>query len=265
MKRLAVAVSFALAACAGSACAESLQKLPVSLQDVIATVEKSFTVNPATGLPLVTTLTADFFQHSVRASDRKEQRADGEMIIRFADTNSPLMFRFDYFRPTTQQIVSNGKTLWIYLPENRQVIQSDVSFAFGSTFDADRRALNFLQGLGRISRDFLIVFAPSQQDPAGNFLLELTPRRSSQLITKLYMAVNRDAVMQYVASGRKRLHDETRPETAFPVLATTVIDPRGNKTTMEFSNIKTNMWLSDGIFNFIMPPGVQVVPPPARR
>lgn len=242
-----------------SAEAGVVEPVNIGLNDVIATVEKSYTG------PLQS-VTADFAQRSTLAAKERELRAVGQMFLKTATANAPLMFRFDYFRPTTQQIFCDGKTLWMYLPENRQVILSDVSFVFNPfNFDPSRdRATNFLQGLGRISKDFQINFSSQRQDIDGNYILELTPRRASVSIEKLFVVVNRSAVMLYVQGGRNInvLANPSRPELLFPVLSTTMVDHQGNTTLMEFSNIKTNVWLADSLFKFVIPAGVQVVRPP---
>lgn len=242
----------------------------VGLQDVIDTVEKTFRPNRTSGMPPLVSVTADFFQRSTLAPQNREMRADGQMFFRPATSREPLMFRFDYFRPLKHEIVSNGRTLWTYLPENRQVIVSDVSPVFNPyTFDPERnQASNFLQGLGRISKDFLVIFSPQGRDIGGNYVLELTPRRATATIAKLYMAVNGEAVANYVRSGR-RIADSIaslgRQEWTFPILSTTVVDHQGNTTIIEFSNARTNVLLSESLFTFAIPPGVQVVRPPRGR
>jgi outer membrane lipoprotein carrier protein len=257
-----VAVALLMALVTGSAEARTVQPAVVGLNDVIDTLEKSYRV--------LNDVTADFFQRSTLVAKNREMRADGQMFLKPPTSYSPLMFRFDYFRPLTQEIVCNGKTLWMYLPENNQVIQSDVSFFF-STFNSNQyqdQPVNFLQGLGRFSKDFLTVFAPQRLDTAGNYVLELTPRRSSVTITKMLLVVNRDAVLSYVQNNRditKVINDPRRPEFAFPLLSSTVIDPEGNTTIMEFSNIKPNSRIIDGMFYFSVPAGVQVVRPPTGR
>ena len=118
------------------ALALQIPKYNVSLSEVIATVEKPFSFDRS-GSPQITDVRADFFQRSTSSSES-------------------LKFRFDYYRPTKQEIVCDGRTLWIYLPENRQVIQSDVAEFFepSRANSASDRGINFLQGLGRISKDF---------------------------------------------------------------------------------------------------------------
>lgn len=241
---------------AATAQAAPVEQIDIGLKDVIDTVEKSYRA--------LEDVTADFFQRSLLAREQREMRADGTMALKMATSNSPLMFNFEYFRPTNHQIISNGRTMWTYLPQNRQVILSDVSFVFNPfRFDPDRdRASNFLQGLGRISKDFLINFPYEMRDMDGNFKLELTPRRASATIKQLFIVVHRDAVMNYVRKNRTIVYNPTRHELNFPVLSTTVIDHNDNSTTMEFSNIRTNRRLSDSLFDFIIPAGVDVVRPP---
>jgi outer membrane lipoprotein carrier protein len=50
----------------------------------------------------------------------------------------------------------------------------------------------------------------------------------------------------------------------FPILSTTVFDPGGNSTFIEFSNIRINRGLSAQHFNFVIPSGVEVVRPSDR-
>lgn len=269
----------------------------VGLNDVIATVEDSFNPKPdptnpdnpyyMAEPPPISDMTADFFQRTTLAKDQRELRGDGRMSVKFAWNPSPLMYRFEYFRPYNQEIVSDGKTLWIYHPENREVILSDVSFLYNFQFTVPKgskdktpynpernRAVNFLQGLGRISQDFQINFAPGMYDIAGNYVLELTPRRAMINIRRILLVVNRDTVLTRL-SNKTPQRNQTgippqfatkAPQSAltsdpFPILSTTVDDQEGNSITMEFSNIRINNRLSQNAFIFIVPAGVQIIKP----
>ena len=246
----------------------AVEPVKVGLNDVIDTVEQPFKIG-RNGLPPLTSVSADFFQRSTIAAQKRELRADGQMFLKPATGSEPLMFRFDYFRPLSQDIICDGRSLWMYQPDNRQVILSDVRDTFDpdSRFNPERdRATNFLQGLSRISKDFEITFASNVRDVAGNYVLELIPRRASVSIDKLYLVVHKDAVLRHAYSRQGRNdYALNRPELAFPILSTTVIDPDGNTTTMEFSNIKTNVFLSDLLFKFMPPADVQVVRPPTGK
>lgn len=241
----------------------------VSLRDVIATVEQPFQLD-RNGFPAITTVNADFFQRSTIAAKKREFRAEGQMYLSPASSSEPLRFRFDYYRPARQEIVCDGRTLWIYLPENRRVIQSDVEefFAPSHSGSGRERGINFLQGLGRLSKDFTIIFNRTMTDQAGNYILDLTPLRASATIAKLYITVSREAVEQRagVRAPSAGLHPGREPQLfPFPILSTTVIDHDGNSTTMEFSNAVTNSMVSDLLFSFQPPADVQVVRPPGAQ
>jgi outer membrane lipoprotein-sorting protein len=249
---------------------QALQNQPysVSLYDVINAVEKPFRTDKS-GFPALDNIQADFFQRSTIAEKKREFRADGEMLLKPASSAEALKFRFDYFRPTRHEIVCDGRSLWIYLPENRQVILSDLS-EFFTPEKSDRNrggAVNFLQGLGRISKDFTVIFSRPMTDPAGNFILELTPMRASVTIEKLFITVNRESVLEVTGTRAQGNGPGRRPAEThlFPILSTTVVDHDGNSTTIEFSNIRTNGMVPDMMFSFNPPADAFVVRPPARR
>jgi outer membrane lipoprotein-sorting protein len=241
------------------------QQTAIGLGDVINAVEKPFRIDRS-GSPELKTVRADFFQRSTIAAKQKEYRAEGEMYLRPATGSEPLKFHFEYFRPTRQEITCDGKTLWIYLPENKQVIQSDVAEFFDPA-RANHRAVNFLQGLGRISKDFTILFNRQMTDTAGNYVLELTPKRASVTIEKLFITVSRESLLGQEVKRPTAFVPPVRPleSRLFPILATTVVDHDGNSTTMEFSNVRPNSLISDMIFTFSPPADVQVVRPPPGR
>jgi len=72
------------------------------------------------------------------------------------------------------------------------------------------------------------------------------------------MVVDKDAVRD-----QRNLSDTDNPRAGllFPILSTTVYDPNGNSTVIEFNSIRVNRGLSDSFFNFIRPAGVEVVKP----
>ena len=274
----------------------------VGLSDVIATVEKSFQ-SGGSGQPPISDFTADFFQRTLLAKEKREMRGDGRLAARMPSGGTPLMFHFEYYRPTQQEIISDGRSMWIYHPENREVILSDVSFLYNRPgFGPGRdQAVNFLDGLGRISKDFQINFAGGMHDVAGNYVLELNPRRSMLNTRRILMVVNRASVLERVAAKSasreqfnasqqsaipqqkgmmapqmKQQTPQQKPAFApapfgqfgsdeFPILSTTIEDHNGNNTTMEFSNVRINNRLPQSEFNFMIPANVQVIRPSERN
>lgn len=260
-------ILLAICICFAAMKAEALQipRVNVGLNDVIATVEAPFRFGRG-GNPELESVRADFFQRSTIAAKKTEQRADGEMYLKPASASQPLKFRFDYFRPARQEVVCDGRTLWVYLPENRQVIVSDVAEFFDPyRYDPLRdRATNFLQGLGRISKDFTITFAERSTDMDGNYILELRPLRASPMIERLFLTVSRDAVLGRLGGGRPVTNAPSmmkQEQRLFAILSTTVTDHDGNSTTMEFSNIRSNEMVPEVLFSFDIPSFARVVRP----
>lgn len=190
---------------------------------------------------------ADFSQRTVIASLKREERGGGELFIK--TSAGAAMFRFNYTKPR-QQIVSNGKKVWYYLPENRQVMVSEVAELFGG---GNGLALNYLTGMGHVSRDFNISFAGTGRDKRGNYVLELVPKKQGQPLTKLQLTVSARAVEEFRETGKAQV--------PFPIVSSVVYDPLGNRTTIEFSKVKVNRGMGNDRFSFKVPPGVEVIKP----
>jgi len=222
----------------------------VGLQDVINALEVPF---QGAGAGQVHDVRADFFQESHIAALDRSQRGRGTVAFRFEPGDSrrapAAMFNWQYQEPSKQEIVSDGRTMWVYLPESRQVIESDLTLA---SRGGAVNPVTFLAGLGNLSRDFAISYASPNTDSAGNYILERRPRESSPLMRNLQIVVDRNAA-QAQASGSKRVY--------FPILSTTVTDPSDNQTIIKFSNPRVNHGLARSDFRFIPPPGVEVVKP----
>lgn len=218
----------------------SVAAAPAPLKDVVAALEKGYA-----GLQDVQ---ADFSQITTIAAVNRDQKGSGEVLLK-RPASATAMFRFNYAKPK-QQIISNGKQVWFYTPENKQVMVSSVSamFAGGNSI-----ALSYLTGLGHVSRDFDIALAPQVQDKNGNYQLELTPKKPSPVLAKLQLAVSVEAVEQVQATGEVK--------NIFPVVSSVVHDAGGNRTRIDYSRARVNKGISDNKFNFKIPEGVEVIKP----
>jgi len=258
MKRIVLLLWLAVAF-SGPLCAPppAAAKTLIGLNDVIQALEGPFKKD-APARDAIYDFQGDFFQESRIASLDRLQRGKGRVMVKFdrdrGDRVPRALFRWEYDQPTTQEIVSNGRTMWVYLPENRQVIQTEIDIVNQSRPDDP---LTFLTGLGNLSRDFQIGWAEPNQDVEGNYVLELRPRRVSPMIRRLLVVVDRDAVFDQTRRG----------ETGgiFPILSTTVYDPSDNSTLIEFSDIRVNRGISSTFFNFTLPAGVEVVRPTGQE
>ena len=208
------------------------------LAQVIATLEQ--------GYNSLEEVQADFSQRTVIASMKREEHGKGELFIKKAAVGQA-MFRFNYTMPR-QMIISNGKKVWYYLPDNKQVMVSDLAEMFSG---GNGIALNYLTGMGHVSRDFTITFAGGGRDKKGNYVLDLVPKKPNQVMTRLRLTIAAAAVGQFMESGK--------PMAMFPLVSSVVDDPFGNQTTIEFSRVKVNQGMSNDRFAFKIPKGVEVM------
>ena len=212
--------------------------LGAELSMVVRTLEQ--------GYATLNDLQADFSQKSTLKSMNREEKGGGELFIK-KGSGKDAMFRFNYSKPK-QQIISNGKKVWYYLPEQKQVMVLELAQLFE---EGNGVALNYLAGMGHVSKDFNIASASEPRDKKGNYLLELTPKKKSPAMAKLQLLVDGAAVEEFALQGR--------PGAPFPIIASTVFDQAGNSTRIEFSNVKTNRGVESSKFNFKIPAGVEVV------
>ena len=208
------------------------------LKEVIAALEE--------GYNSLSDVQADFTQRTEIASVKREELGKGVLFIKKGPGNTA-MFRFDYVKPR-QLIVSDGKKAWYYLPDNNQVMVSDLAALFAG---GNGIALNYLTGMGHVSRDFSISFAGDGRDKRGNYLLELIPKEPNQAIARLRLTVAASVVERYREGGK--------PEPLFPVVSSVVDDRFGNRTFMELSHVRVNRGIADSRFRFRVPKGAEIV------
>jgi outer membrane lipoprotein carrier protein len=139
--------------------------------------------------------------------------------------------RWIYRMPTKQEIISDGKTLWTYRPEDKQVAVSQMTQAFQS-----KAPSTFLAGIGNLKRDFQARWA-REPSPGKDYSLELTPVEAQGSLEKLFLVVERET---------------------FKILQAKVQDVMGNITQINFSKIKFNNKLSDSLFHFVPPKDVEI-------
>jgi outer membrane lipoprotein carrier protein len=92
----------------------------------------------------IDTLHGNFKQDSYVAALDEQETSSGEMWF-----GKPGKMRWVYAKPRPQTVVINGGTLWLYQPENRQVVIDDIGNVLLSSLP-----VSFMMGLGNLSRDF---------------------------------------------------------------------------------------------------------------
>ncbi|HEY6363034.1 MAG TPA: outer membrane lipoprotein chaperone LolA [Vicinamibacterales bacterium] len=167
------------------------------------------------------------FVHSYRGGVlRTQARESGRVSVK-----KPGRMRWVYTAPERKEFVADGQKVYSYIPQDKQVIVSDVPPDNQATTPA-----LFLAGKGDISRDFTAAYADTAAP--GTVALKLTPRRSEQEYEYLVVAMD-PATLQ--------------------IRALTTRDRQGGESTLTFSNLRENQGIADKEFAFRIPRGVDVI------
>jgi outer membrane lipoprotein carrier protein len=165
---------------------------------------------------------------------RKKVTERGTLLVK-----KPGMMRWVYTSPEKKEFVSDGRKLYSYMPEDRQVMVSSVTPAD----EASSPAL-FLAGKGNILRDFTASPAAVPAVARDEVALKLVPTMPQREYDWIVLVVDR-------ASLQIRR------------LITT--DAQGGTSTFIFTRLRENVGLSDKAFAFSIPRGVDVITDAVKR
>ena len=194
----------------------------VTLDDAIRGIEGAY--------GRMTDLKAEFTQTAFNKSLNQTIPATGKVYLKKGGK-----LRWEYAEPTPQQIVSDGKTIWIYTPTLNQVNTGPAPEALAGP------AGSFLSGLGKLREHFSVrLLNPAQpKDADGNVVLDLTPKQPLPTLQRLILAFD---------------------PNGWRLRKAVVYDQFENTVTMQFINLAINSGLEDKLFAFVPPKGTATVP-----
>jgi outer membrane lipoprotein carrier protein len=178
-----------------------------------------------------TDFTADVTQEMTVASLGKTLTAHGTLSYK-----RPGKLRWQLGDGSSQEIVADGATLWLYQPAEKQVLKAPFQSAFKAS-----TPISFLLGVGRIADDFDVSLDESVPPPVELTWLKLIPRQGDGTLGWLRLGV--------------------APKT-FDIAAAEIHDQLGNVTSLRFTNLKRGVGVADSLFHFQVPDGVDVVAAP---
>jgi outer membrane lipoprotein carrier protein len=223
MRRLLLAL-LALTLVGGTAAlpATALAQSPPTLDDVVRGLEGAY--------GKMNDLKAEFTQTAFNKSLNQSIPAQGTVYLKKGGK-----LRWEYSDPTPQEIVSDGKTLWVYTPTLSQVNVGPAPEALSGP------AGSFLSGLGKLREHFAVRFLnpADPRDKEGYVALDLTPKQSLPTMTRLILSVD---------------------PKSWEARRAVIYDQFDNTVTMQFSKITVNTGLADKLFTFVAPKGVATVP-----
>ena len=158
---------------------------------------------------------------------RKKTTERGTVLVK-----KPGKMRWTYTTPERKEFVSDGRKIYSYIPQDKQVIVTDVPAAD----EASSPAL-FLAGKGDVLRDFTVTESdvPHAKD---EWAIKLVPKRPQQEYDWLVLVVGR---------------------AAFDLHRLVTADAQGGTSTFVFTNLRENIGTPDSTFVFKIPRGVDVI------
>jgi outer membrane lipoprotein carrier protein len=174
-------------------------------------------------------LKMDFIQ-SYRSPRRGIRTETGILFLK-----RPSLMRWEYQTPSEKLFVSNGKTVYFYLPEERQVQKTKVK----ETRD-QRIPFLFLLGKGNLKKDFSKIEWATDNKPffEGNKVIYAYPKKNIDEFSRILM--------------------EFSPQT-YQLQRVTVFDIDGSASEFVFTNIKENLGAAAQLFDFKVPPNTEVL------
>lgn len=176
----------------------------------------------------IQTIEAKFDQtyRSLRFDDKK---MEGEMVV-----SKPGKMRWDYLVPKGRVLVSDGKWITLYDPDDRQALISAQPKEGGLPV-----AVSFLAGRGRLKELFKITLKEDKRSTTGEVTLRCEPIRPEPNVAEVDLTL--------------KMGD--------PVLVTTtkIIDALGGENILAFSDIRVNRSVPAKRFDFKPPKGTPLV------
>jgi outer membrane lipoprotein carrier protein len=214
--RLALVSLFVLALSAGEAFAK-----PLAVDNIVARLQERYNA--------IKSIEADFEQETALPSLNQRRLAEGRVYFK-----KPGGMRWDYLRPDKQEMVTDGKTLWIYIAAEKRAYRCDAQAYLQSQLTMD-----FFLGRGDFKKDFVIVRAPESEKARGKFyILTLLPRYTHPQVSEIKLWIKKDTF----------LIDSILSKDHF-----------SNTTLLNLKGQRINGPLDDHIFAFSPPKGTEVI------
>jgi outer membrane lipoprotein carrier protein len=191
--------------------------LSLSLDEIITHVEKRYSVAG---------FSAQFSQTStIKAMDITDTASGTAYFKR------PGKMRWEYETPERQTIITDGNTLWVYRPDDNQVM-----IGKAPSFFKGGKGFSFLSDMKEIRQKFKMSL--EKEGPEGFFVLKLLPKEKTVDIVKILLTISK---------------------ATFDVVEIVTYNSYGDQTRFVFSNIQFKKKIDDSLFHFNIPKDVEVL------
>lgn len=200
-----------------SASTEETALPSMSVDEILERVEKIYTASR---------FSASFIQTSTIKAMEITDSASGKLYVQY-----PGKMKWEYLAPESQIIVTDGLQLWMYRPEDNQVMLGKAS-----TFFSEGKGAGFLSDIRLLRKDFNITLEDIRFGDYYN--LKLVPLETNWDIAFVHLLVSRTTFHIAQVFTHNAYADVTRIE---------IVDPQFNES---FDN---------AFFTFKIPNGVDVL------
>ncbi|WP_207680418.1 LolA family protein [Desulfonema magnum] len=143
----------------------------------------------------------------------------------------PGMMRWEYEVPEKQIIITDSKTLWMYRPEDNQVMTGNAPTYFG-----DGKGASFLSDIKVIRKNFIVTLEKNSNP--DYHILKLVPKEKKYDIDAIYLSISK---------------------TTSDVARIVTYNSYGDETLIELSKFQFNQNLDDAMFSFTIPEGTDIL------
>jgi outer membrane lipoprotein carrier protein len=169
---------------------------------------------------------AKFLQQSTIKAMELTDSATGKVYVMH-----PGKMRWEYEQPDRQIIITDGYKLWIYRPEDNQVMTGAAP-----EFFRDGKGASFLSDIKLLRAKFEIVLLEGEKSLFHE--LKLTPREKTMDVASIRLSVSM---------------------STFTVMRIATYNSYGDETRIELLNSEFGKVLDEGLFSFKIPQGVDVL------
>ena len=191
--------------------------LSLSLDEIIARVEKRYSV-PG--------FSAQFSQTSIIKAMDITDTASGTAFFK-----RPGKMRWEYETPERQMIITDGSTLWVFRPDDNQVM-----IGKAPSFFKGGKGFGFLSDMKEIRQKFNMIL--EKKSPEGFFVLKLLPREKTYDVVQILLTISK---------------------STFDVVEIVTYNSYGDETQFVFSHIQFKQKIDDSLFHFNIPKDVEVL------
>lgn len=175
-------------------------------------------------------LTSDIVETISTKDTKTSQTLEGKLILK-----KPNKFYLEFTKPMIQKVISDGKTIWIYIPEMKQVMKQQVTgqdatndpiLAVGKIFET-------------LQKSYDIVLEGSEKvEGEDTYLLSFTPKIGNENLPKMKTCISKN--------------------TWLPV-KTDIMEMTGSNISIVFKNLKINTNVDSKLFEFKPPKDVEII------